>query len=235
MANALLKFDDNDLMGDDTEVISIAEIEEDFCQLHVATGVAWTAYRDTIAAYYRSSTHEPTLRKQASLFLARPHIAARVDQIRRETYKSMEITPGKIIREYGKIAFFDIRKLLDKNGNIKPIHELDDDTAASVAGIEFDVTKTKTKHNIYSDENDEEDIGSVDAETVTTTTAKLKLADKTKALDSLSKVLGMHVDKIEHSGPGGQPLDTSPNSAQIARQVAFLLSQGVVEVESQNG
>ena len=38
----------------------------------------------------------------------------------------------RVLTEYAKLAFLDIRKAFDEDGNLKPIHELDDDTAAAI-------------------------------------------------------------------------------------------------------
>lgn len=81
------------------------------------------------------------------------------------------ITQEKVLAEFAKIAFFDIRKAYTVNGGLKNIHEFDDDVAGAVVGIEtYDVTV--------------EDV-------VIGTTKKIKIADKKGALDSLAKHLGM--------------------------------------------
>ena len=46
------------------------------------------------------------------------------------------VTAERVLRERARLAFFDPRKLLDKNGVPIPLEKLDDDTAAAIAGID---------------------------------------------------------------------------------------------------
>ena len=90
--------------------------------------------------------------------------------------KRTEITQDKVLREFAKLAFFDPRKLFDADGKPLPIHQLDDDTAAVVAGLD-----------VASVGNSDMGIGEV---------LKIKLADKKGALDSVARHLGMFNDKL---------------------------------------
>ena len=47
-----------------------------------------------------------------------------------------EVTAENVLREASALAFSDIRKLFNKNGSPKSIHELDDATAAAIKSIE---------------------------------------------------------------------------------------------------
>ena len=86
------------------------------------------------------------------------------------------VTADRVIQEIARIAFFDPRKLLNPDGSPKPINELDDDTAAALAGL--DIT--------------EEFEGSGADRVFTGYTKKFKLADKNSALEKLAKHLGMY-------------------------------------------
>lgn len=92
-----------------------------------------------------------------------------------------ELTVERAVREVARIAFFDIRKLFDDDGQLKPVSELDDDTAAGIASIE--VVEERGRNG--------EVIGY---------TKKLKVCDKNSALEKAMKYLGLFVEKIEHSG-----------------------------------
>lgn len=87
-----------------------------------------------------------------------------------------EITQDRVLREFAKLAFFDPRKLFDADGKPLPIHQLDDDTAAVVAGLD-----------VASVGNSDMGVGEV---------LKIKLADKKGALDSVARHLGMFNDKL---------------------------------------
>jgi phage terminase small subunit len=41
----------------------------------------------------------------------------------------------RTLKEIARVAYSDPRKLYDKDGNLIPIHQLDDDTAATVASV----------------------------------------------------------------------------------------------------
>ena len=86
--------------------------------------------------------------------------------------------------EYAKLAFFDPRNLFGADGRPLPITELDDETAAAVAGL---------------DVNEQYD-GTGRDRAFTGYVKKYRLADKRAALDSLARHLGMFVDKVEHCG-----------------------------------
>ena len=49
---------------------------------------------------------------------------------------STEITADRVLKEIARPAFLDIRKAFNADGSLKPIHDLDDDTAAAIAGLE---------------------------------------------------------------------------------------------------
>jgi phage terminase small subunit len=57
---------------------------------------------------------------------------------------------------------------------------------------------------------------------------KLKMHNKLEALNSMAKATRMHVERVEHSGPGGEPLDGTTNRS-LARAVLAILSQANVE------
>lgn len=91
---------------------------------------------------------------------------------REKTAKQAEITREKIVNEYAKLAFFDIRKVLTIDGGLKDTTEWDDDSAAAISGLEsFDEKEPESGM-------------------VLGTVRKIKISDKRAALDSLCKVLG---------------------------------------------
>ena len=90
--------------------------------------------------------------------------------------KKFEITQDRILQEYARLAFFDPRKLFDETGRPLSIQQLDDDTAAVIAGVD-----------ICQVGNSEMGIGEI---------LKMKIADKKGALDSVARHLGMFNDKL---------------------------------------
>lgn len=104
-------------------------------------------------------------------------IAARMDARARRT----EITQDRVLNELGRLAFLDIRKAFDAAGNLRPICELDDETAAAIAGLE--VSEMTSKENIT--------VGSL---------KKIRLSDKKGALELIGRHLGMWNDKLAVTG-----------------------------------
>jgi len=107
---------------------------------------------------------------------AKPHVRAAIDRRVEKVAEKAEISAADVIRELGRIAFADIRKLYDEHGNLKPISELDDDTAAVLAGIEVEELQD----------------GAV---------RKVKRYDKPKALELLGRHLGIFNDRLALDGP----------------------------------
>lgn len=96
----------------------------------------------------------------------------------KEHSEKTDITVERVLKERARLAFFDSRKLFNSDGSPKMIHELDDDTAAVVAGIE-----------VVQIGNSEVGIGQV---------LKIKLSDKTASLTALERHLGVYNDKMTH-------------------------------------
>lgn len=108
-------------------------------------------------------------------------IAARQD----ERLAAMELTKERVQREIARIAFFDARKMFDKDGNPLAITELDDDTAACIVGL--DVL--------------EEWEGVGENRVLVGHVKKYKIANKNVALDQASKILGMYEKDNEQIKP----------------------------------
>lgn len=123
-------------------------------------------------AAIRAGYSEKTARSIGVENLTKPDIQTEIQKALDERAKRVEITQDRVLQEYARLAFFDPRKLFDDEGNPKHITELDDDTAAALAGL--DVVKEV-----------DPDSGDV------TYTKKYKLTNKLGALDSLGKHLGM--------------------------------------------
>lgn len=85
----------------------------------------------------------------------------------------------RIIQELSAIAFGDIRKLYREDGSLKKIAELDDETAASLSGVDVS-SLTKT------DGEDGE---------LTITVKKVRRFDKIKAIEILARILGVLKDE----------------------------------------
>lgn len=119
----------------------------------------------------RAGYSEKTACEQAARLLANVKVQTAVQEAEQARQERTEITQDMVLHEMSKLAFFDIRKMFDKNGKPLDISALDADTAAALVGLDVqDVT-----------DNDGNYIGFV---------KKYKMADKIRALELLGKHLG---------------------------------------------
>lgn len=138
-----------------------------FCEEYLSCGSATKAA--TIAGY-----SEKNAAKIGSQNLQKKPIKDYLDKRLKQIAKKLMINPDKIAVELSKIGFFDIRKLYNADGALKPVHEWDEGSAAAVMGVESYEEKT---------EAGEETI-------VVGVNRKVKIADKRAALVDLAKMLG---------------------------------------------
>ncbi|OWK42177.1 terminase small subunit [Fimbriiglobus ruber] len=171
--------------------------QEAFALKYVELGNASEAYRQS---YDAENMLPKSVWEEASRTLSDLKVAARIMELQELHQKRHAVTVDRVLKEYAKLAFLDIRKAFDETGNLIPIHELDDDTAAAISGIEVDKKVSK-----ITDENGEPMVESY--------LHKIKLCDKKGALDSIARHLGMFVDKTEITGKDGSAL--APNSVSL--------------------
>lgn len=100
------------------------------------------------------------------------------------------VTQDRVVQEAARLAFLDIRKAFNTNGTIKLLHEMDDDTAAALAGLDAILDAVELSEDGSS-------VGSI---------KKLKLADKKGALELLMRHMGMFNDKLKIAGEAENPL-----------------------------
>lgn len=138
--------------------------------------IDFNAARAALAAGYS----EKTARTQGSLLLTVPAVRAAIDKGMAEMMERAKLTQDDVIAEIRRLAFFDPRKLFDADGAPLPITELDDDTAAAVAGLEV---------------LDEYEGKGLEREKVAVV-KKYKIADKVRSLELLARHFGLLNDKL---------------------------------------
>lgn len=153
--------------------------QETFCQRYLEMGNASEAYR---LSYDVKKATDKTVWESASKLLADPKVTARVNELKEIHLKRHSVNVHRVLQEYSRLAYLDIRKAFNEDGTLKPVHELDSDTAAAIAGI--DVVENQAAASIGSD----------GIKIINSYTKKLKFVDKKGALDSLAKYLGMFAD-----------------------------------------
>lgn len=126
--------------------------------------------------------------KTALRMLRYPSVKAAVEKRRNDMAARTGITQDRVLKELAKIAFADARTMFDEQGNLKSIHDMDDETAGALSGID---TESKNAMAVEGPEDD--------PQIILTVTKKVRRHDKVKALELLGKQLGMFADPQQTS------------------------------------
>ena len=141
-----------------------------------------------IRAGYKARGHSAEV--NAARLLSSAEVAAAVASGQAKLLAKAETTAEEVLHELRRIAFADFRKLYHPNGKLKHPNELDDDTAAILAQVE----------------TLEEFEGRGDDRVLVGHTKKVKMWDKLQALKMLGMRLALWVQKVEHTGKDGGPI-----------------------------
>jgi phage terminase small subunit len=126
-------------------------------------------------AAIRAGYSKKTAVVQGSRLLSYAKIKDAVRQGQKRLSEKLEITQEKILSEYAKIAFFDPLTLFDEQGHLLDIKDVPKNSRAAIGSLDH-----STQTNRKSDDETEYEL-----------IKKIKLWDKTKALEALSKHLGL--------------------------------------------
>ena len=122
----------------------------------------------------------------------------------RRMHEKFEVTKERILAEYAKIGFADIRKTVRWRGEL--ITEEDNPDGGDVLVIK-NIYDNRVEL-ISSEDIDDETAAAISEVSQTPQGGlKIKFHDKKGALDSMSKTLGMFVEKHEVTGKDGQPIE----------------------------
>lgn len=143
-------------------------------------------------AAIRAGYSPKTARFQACKLLTNPNIQEMIQRKRAKMSEKLEISAERVLQEQAKLAFYNVLELFNDDGTMKPISEIKDTLGAAIHGLEvIDITSFK------------EDDGS---QTLQTFLKKVKFQDKGKALEALSKHLGLY--EIDNTQKGNADLMT---------------------------
>ena len=119
---------------------------------------------------YEDAGFKPN-RHNAARLNTKEHIIARIGELQEVVIDKHGITVDRILKEYERVAFSDVRELFGDDGRLLLPHEMSDDIAAAVASIEYTAVT----------DSDGEVIGQ---------TGKIRMANKHPALKDLSQMFG---------------------------------------------
>lgn len=154
----------------------MTDAQKRFCNEYLIDLNATRAYK----VAYPNCKKDETASAAGSRMLGNVKVQEYISKKQKEIEKRAEVTQDMVIKELAKIAFLDIRKLYTENGQLKNVADLDDDIAGAISSLE-----TLEEYEGYGE--DRERIGD---------TQKVKMLDKTKALELLGRHLGIFNDKL---------------------------------------
>jgi phage terminase small subunit len=140
------------------------------------------ASQAAIAAGYSPHTAGVT----GSRLLKHAEVLAQLQQRRNALLSKLELTTESVLKSLAQAVHFDPRKLYDASGGLKPIHDLDEDTAMALSG--FEVTEEKDRGKVVG------------------FTKKVKWLDKNAAREQAMKHLGLY----EQDNKQRNPLENLP-------------------------
>lgn len=161
----------------------LTEKQKKFCEFYIFD---WNGTKAAIKAGYS----EHTAKEIASENLTKPNIKAYIDQIQGDIEKQAGISRLMVIQETSKIAFSSIASLHNAWITLKEFEALTDEQKACISQIE-------TQKRFEKDGKGE------NAVVYEIDFVKIKLHDKMKALETLSRILGYNaVEKHEVATTG---------------------------------
>ncbi|WP_312697145.1 terminase small subunit [Sphingobacterium mizutaii] len=123
-------------------------------------------------AAIRAGYSQDTAKEIGCENLTKPNIQEAIQKRKQELSEQTGVSAQRIIEEYAKIAFSDVRNILTVDGGLKDASEWEDDSAGAIASIKsFEVTTPEG-----------EKLG---------TNREVKMYDKLRALEALGKHIGL--------------------------------------------
>lgn len=148
------------------------------------------------AAYKRAGyacKNDNAAAASASALLRNPKIVEAIAARQAKRSEDTGITAARVLQELARLALLDVRGFYRTDGTLKFPRELNDDQAAALASLEVLEEFDGSGENRYK-------IGEV---------RKVKFWNKPRALQLLAQHLGMLVEKHEHTGKNGGPIESN--------------------------
>ena len=133
-------------------------------------------------AAIRAGYSEKTAGAQGFENLTKPEIASAVAAGQSHQLQTAEISAARVLEELRRLAFCDPRAFWDEAGNLKAISKLTAEQASALAGFEAVIKNAEA------------------GDGVTDTVHKIKLWDKTRALEMLAKHFALLTDVVRVEG-----------------------------------
>lgn len=143
----------------------------------------------------RAGYSPKTAETQGSRLFRNVQVREEIDRALGERADRVQVKADDILRELMRIGLADIREAFTEDGALKPIREMPEEIARTIAGVETE--------ELWEGHGDER--------TRVGDTVKVKFWNKPQALELLGKHLKLFTDKTEVSGNDGAPIAISIN------------------------
>ena len=150
----------------------LTDRQQRFVAEYLASGNASASY---VKAGYKSKT-KGAIEANASRLIGTDKVRMAVEAAQAKVLDKLEVTSERALTELARLAFFDIRKVVDDECRLIPPDKLDADIAAAITGIEIKDGQIK-----------------------------YRMADKVASLGHVLKVLGLLRDKVDITNTTPEP------------------------------
>lgn len=183
---------------------SLNASQEEFCKEYIFDFNATRAYQKA----YPESSYESAMSSSCDL-LRKPKIQDYIKTLQEDLEKQANISRLMVLQEHKKLAFSSMSRLHDTWITRKEFEELGEDERDCISEIQTRVVKK----NIGTKQEPE----IVDVEEI-----KVKLYDKQKALDSISKMLGYN-EAEKHAVSGSMINYNTDVTKEEAKRISDML------------
>lgn len=182
---------------------------------YIETGSMTEAFK---RGYPKSKLKSDALNASAKKIFRRTPVKLLVEQLQQKQLKRHERTVDRVLQEYEKLAYSDIRDVIEWGESVA-VKDAESGETTIVNGVKIKASAAIPAHAAAA-------IASI--EQSKDGNLKVKFHDKRPALDSIGKHLGMFKDQVEHTGKDGKELfpEGGMSKIELARGLAFLLREG---------
>jgi phage terminase small subunit len=178
--------------GDSSEVVELTEKQKRFCEEYIKD---FNGTQSMIRAGFSQKSAGP----MAGEYLKKPQVLSYIKYLQANLAEITGITKHRILMEHATIAFSSIAHLHETWIERKEFEKLTQEQKSCIAEI---VTQTRTEKNPKFDLTISKKGAALVKKEIEVEYVKIRLYDKQKALDSISRMLGYDAPtKIENLNP----------------------------------
>lgn len=152
----------------------------------------------------------PNPGQRGSTMAHRPHVMAAIKKEELRQNQKLTLNADRVLLEIMRLAFFDISRAYDADGNLLKVHDMPEDIRRAIIAIDVD--------EIFS--------GTGDNRTHTGNVHRVKFADKSKALEQLGRHLKLFGDQI-----AAAQFDITVRLDDALKRVADIRGADIVDVD----